>query len=55
MKKRNLHLAIQWLIFLPIIFPLCVLFGAVQGIANSVEQMTNQIWADIASIEPSLD
>jgi hypothetical protein len=53
MKRSNIYLAIQWLIFLPIILPLCVLFGALQGIVQSVEQVFNQIWNDVAVTEVS--
>lgn len=55
MKKPNLHLAFQWLIFLPIILPLCIVFGALQGVANTVEQMAHQIWADVTTVEKTIE
>jgi len=55
MKKPNLYLAFQWLIFLPIILPLCVLFGAFQGIANTVQQMAQQMWADVFTVEGTIE
>lgn len=55
MKKPNLHLAFQWIIFLPIILPLCILFGAFQGIVNTVEQMAQQMWADVSTIEKKME
>ncbi len=55
MKKPNLHLAFQWLIFLPIILPLCIVFGALQGVANTVEHMAHQIWADVTTVEKTIE
>lgn len=40
-------MALQWLIFLPIILPLCVIFGAVQGVVGMVEKMAHRIWIDL--------
>ncbi len=54
MKKSNLHLVFQWVIFLPILLPLCLLFGALQGIASSAEQMFNTFWTDISVSDNSL-
>lgn len=51
MKKPNLHLVFQWLIFLPVILPLCVIFGAIQGVVNTVEQMAQQMWTDVSTID----
>jgi hypothetical protein len=51
MKKPNLHLVFQWLIFLPVILPLCIIFGAIQGVINTVEQMALQMWADASTID----
>ncbi|MFN4147263.1 MAG: hypothetical protein ACK4GN_15670 [Runella sp.] len=55
MKKPNLYLAIQWLIFLPIILPLCIVFGALQGIINTVEQMFHQLWTDVSTVEKNVE
>lgn len=55
MKKPNLHLAFQWLIFLPIILPLCIIFGALQGVVNTVEQMTHQMWVDVTTVEKTVE
>ncbi|MEI7587127.1 hypothetical protein [Runella sp.] len=54
MKKPNLHLAFQWLIFLPIILPLCIIFGALQGVVNTVEQMTHQMWVDVTTVDKTV-
>ncbi len=51
MKKANVFMAIQWLIFLPIILPICLIFGALQGIASSAEQVIQRIWADVTTPE----
>lgn len=55
MKKPNLHLVFQWLIFLPVILPLCIIFGAVQGVVNTVEQMAVQMWTDVSTIEKNIE
>ncbi|MCU0341037.1 MAG: hypothetical protein MUE30_14240 [Spirosomaceae bacterium] len=55
MKKHKLHLAFQWLMFLPIILPLCVIFGALQGVFNTVEQMFQQMWTDVTTPEPTVE
>tara|TARA_R110002124_G_C8830497_1_gene504671 strand:- start:654 stop:821 length:168 start_codon:yes stop_codon:yes gene_type:complete len=46
-KRFNYTLALQWFIFMPIILPLCVIFGAVQGIVSMVEKMLARMWMDI--------
>lgn len=55
MRKPNLYMAFQWLIFLPVILPLCVIFGALQGMFNTVEQMAHQMWSDISASERSVE
>jgi len=47
MKKLNLTKALQWLIFLPLILPLCIIFGAFQGILGMVEKMAQRMWIDL--------
>ena len=47
LKKFNLTMALQWLIFLPVILPLCVIFGAFQGVVGMVEKMANRMWIDM--------
>lgn len=46
-KKFNYTMALQWFIFLPIILPLCIAFGAVQGVAVMVEKMFSRMVTDI--------
>lgn len=47
LKKFNATMALQWLIFLPIILPLCVIFGAIQGVVGMVEKMAQRMWIDL--------
>jgi len=47
LKKFNFGMALQWLIFLPVILPLCIIFGAVQGILSMVEKMAQRMWIDM--------
>ena len=46
-KKFNHAMAMQWIIFLPIILPLCLVFGAVQGAVSMIEKMAQRMWLDI--------
>lgn len=48
MKINKLHLALQWIVFLPIILPLCIVFGAIQGIFDTLEDMFYQMRADVS-------
>ena len=47
MKKLNITKALQWLIFLPLILPLCIIFGAFQGVVGMVEKMAQRMWIDM--------
>lgn len=46
-KKVNLAMAAQWVIFMPVILPLCIVFGAVQGASSLVQKMINCMIADL--------
>jgi Na+-translocating ferredoxin:NAD+ oxidoreductase RnfE subunit len=46
-KKFNHAMALQWLVFIPIILPLCIVYGAAEGIANTVEKMAHRMWQDM--------
>jgi hypothetical protein len=46
-RRFNFTMALQWLIFLPVILPLCIIFGAFQGVMNMVEKMAQRMWADM--------
>lgn len=54
MRKPNFYMAFQWLMFLPVILPLCIIFGALRGMFNTVEQMAHQMWKDVSSVEQSI-
>jgi hypothetical protein len=46
-RKVNLSMAMQWFVFMPVILPLCVIFGAVQGASSLVQKMINCMIADL--------
>jgi hypothetical protein len=46
-KKFNHGMALQWIIFLPVILPLCLVFGAVQGALAMIEKMAQRMWLDM--------
>ncbi|WP_164851269.1 hypothetical protein [Larkinella soli] len=48
MKKVNLYMILQWVFFFPIILPLCMIFGAVQGAVQMAERVINQFWSDVS-------
>jgi len=47
MKKIRLYMILQWVVFLPIILPLCIIFGALRGAVQMVERVINQLCTDI--------
>lgn len=49
LKRINLTMAIKWIVFLPIILPLCIVFGALKGITSMVDKMAQQMMIDIES------
>jgi hypothetical protein len=49
MKQVKFYMVLQWFLFLPIILPLCVLFGALQGAFQMVERVLNQMMTDVSS------
>ncbi|WP_185731387.1 hypothetical protein [Larkinella rosea] len=48
MKKIKLNMILQWMVFFPIILPLCMIFGAVQGAIQMAERVLIQFWSDVA-------
>lgn len=50
-KKINLAMLIQWVIFMPIILPLCIIFGALHGAVSLVKKMIDRMATDIESVE----
>lgn len=49
MKKLNYHRIIQWVMFMPIILPLSIISGALDGIRLTLERVVHQIQNDIVS------
>ena len=53
MRNFRLYMIFQWVFFLPIILPLCIIFGALRGIVQMVERVMEQIISDVSPSEPS--
>ncbi|UFH56056.1 hypothetical protein [Spirosoma sp. KNUC1025] len=51
MKNVRLYMIFQWVFFLPIILPLCVIFGALYGVVQMVERVMDQMRMDILPSE----
>ena len=51
MRNFRLYMVFQWVFFLPIILPLCIIFGALRGIVQMVERVMEQIVADVMPSE----
>jgi hypothetical protein len=49
MKNVKLHMIFQWVFFMPIILPLCIIYGALRGAVQMVERVVNQMLADITA------
>lgn len=47
MRNFRLYMIFQWVLFLPIILPLCIIFGALRGIVQMIERVMDQIVADV--------
>ena len=48
----------QWVFFLPVILPLCMIFGALRGAAQMAERVVEQIRADVLpqnEAQPTID
>jgi len=53
MRNVKLYMVLQWLFFLPLILPVCLVFGAVQGAVRMAERLFNQFLIDISVSKPS--
>ncbi|AKD57472.1 hypothetical protein SD10_23850 [Spirosoma radiotolerans] len=53
MRNFKVYMIFQWVFFLPIILPLCIVFGALRGIVQMIERVMDQIILDIAPSEQS--
>lgn len=47
MKNVRLYMILQWVVFLPLILPLCMAFGALRGAAQMAERVLDQLWTDV--------
>ena len=43
MKKLNLFMMVQWLVFFPLILPLGIMMGAIDGMKKVIEQAKEDI------------
>lgn len=48
MKKFNQFMILQWLIFLPLILPLSIVSGILQGVKHSISDLFEQISNDVS-------
>ncbi|WP_229213677.1 hypothetical protein [Dyadobacter psychrotolerans] len=51
MRKLNMAMALKWFVFLPMILPACVIFGAIQGMMTMADKVWTRMWLDIEKIE----
>ena len=47
MKNVRLYMIFQWVLFLPIILPLCLIYGALRGAVQMAERVIEQIHTDV--------
>jgi len=50
MRKLNMAMALKWFVFLPMILPICVIFGAVQGMMTMADKVLTRMWIDIEKV-----
>lgn len=48
MKNVRLYMIFQWIFFLPIILPLCLIYGALRGAVQMAERVMGQMLTDVA-------
>ncbi len=53
MRQFKFYMVLQWLLFLPVILPLCVLFGALQGAFQMIERVVEQMMTDVSATQPT--
>ncbi len=49
MRNVRLYMIFQWVFFLPIILPLCLVYGAIRGAMQMAERVMDQLVADVLS------
>jgi len=47
MRKINTAMALRWLLFLPLIFVVCIVLGAVQGAYLMLGKVLSSMWRDL--------
>ncbi len=47
MKTIRLYMILQWVLFLPILLPLCMVFGALRGALLMAERVVEQMSIDM--------
>jgi len=47
MKNVRLYMIFQWVFFLPVILPLCLIYGAFRGAIQMAERVMEQIMTDV--------
>lgn len=58
MKNVRLYMIFQWIFFLPIILPLCLIYGALRGALQMAERVMQQILIDVVpqhEAQPTID
>lgn len=48
MRTIRLYMILQWVLFLPILLPLCMVFGALRGAVLMAERVIDQMSIDIS-------
>lgn len=48
MKSFRIYMILQWVLFLPIILPICIIYGALRGIVQMIELIIKQFMEDVA-------
>lgn len=48
MRNVRLYMIFQWVFFLPIILPLCLIYGALRGAIQMGERVIEQLLTDVA-------
>ena len=58
MKNVRLYMVFQWIFFLPIILPLCLIYGALRGALLMAERVMQQMLIDVVpqhEVQPTID
>ncbi len=51
MKNVRIHMIFQWVFFLPIILPLCLIYGAIRGAMQMTERVLEQMMTDVTQVK----